>query len=138
MEIEEQLPDNETGQRKDRFGTNQKILVMVALVIILGLLAWYFLIRDTSPASVNSQAANQARDDALAGVETSAVESLDGLWVIDKNIRSGVYKPMIQTFDRGSMSQAFGISLFSIPYPPQGGYYPPGGYKGDIIPHGGG
>lgn len=102
MEKEKHLPDNEVGQGKDRFGTNQKILVMVVLAIILGLLVWYFLIRDSSPASVNSQAANQARDEALAEVETSVVESLDGLWVIDTEV--GV-------FNNECLTQACGASF---------------------------
>ena len=59
------------------------LLLLVGVIIVL---LWYFVFRDTSPADVNSQAAKEARDEALSGAETSEVQSLEGVWVIDTEI----------------------------------------------------
>ena len=59
------------------------LLVLIGAIVVL---LWYFVFRDTSPADVNSQAAKEARDQALSEAETPEVQSLDGVWVIDTEI----------------------------------------------------
>ena len=60
--------------------------ILLLLVVVIVLLLWYFVFRDTSPADVNSQAAKEARDEALSEAGTSEVQSLDGIWIIDTEI----------------------------------------------------
>ena len=59
------------------------LLVLIGAIVVL---LWYFVFRDTSPADVNSQAAKEARDQALSEAGTSEVQSLDGVWAIDTEI----------------------------------------------------
>ena len=44
------------------------------------------MFRDTSPADVNSQAAKEAREEALSEAEVNEVQNLDGFWIIDREI----------------------------------------------------
>ena len=59
------------------------LLVLIGAIVVL---LWYFVFRDTSPADVNSQESNEARDLALSEAGTSEVQSLDVVWVIDTEI----------------------------------------------------
>jgi polyisoprenoid-binding protein YceI len=79
--------------------------LLLALVVIP--LVWYFIFRDTSPADVNSQAAKEAREEALIEVEISQVESLNGIWVIDTEI--GVFDDACLTEVCGSSFVGFRI-----------------------------
>ena len=61
-------------------------LVLLAIVVI-GI--WYFVIRDTSPAAVDSVEGEQARQEALdeaAGADGAVLESVDGTWTVDTSI----------------------------------------------------
>ena len=60
--------------------------ILLLLIVVIVVLLWYFVFRDTSPADVNSQAAKEARDEALSEVGTSEVQSLAGVWIIDTEI----------------------------------------------------
>ena len=60
--------------------------ILLLLIVVVVVLLWYFVFRDTSPADVNSQAAKEARDEALSEAGTSEVQSLDGIWIIDTEI----------------------------------------------------
>ncbi len=56
------------------------------LICIVVFLAWFLIFRDTSPADVKSQAAQEARQEALTEAGVNQVESLDGIWVVDTEI----------------------------------------------------
>ncbi|MEG3586047.1 MAG: YceI family protein [Actinomycetota bacterium] len=58
----------------------------VIFICVIGFLAWLLIFRDTSPADVNSQAAQEARQEALTEVGITQVESLDGIWMVDTEI----------------------------------------------------
>jgi polyisoprenoid-binding protein YceI len=77
------------------------------LTFVIVPLVWYFIFRDTSPADVNSKAANEAREEALTEAEISQVESLNGIWVIDTEI--GVFDDACLTEVCGSSFVGFRI-----------------------------
>ena len=77
------------------------------LVCVLIPLIWYFIFRDTSPSDVNSQAAIEAREEALNEAEGPEVESLDGIWVVDTEI--GVFDERCLTEVCGSSFVGFRI-----------------------------
>ena len=58
----------------------------VILICLVGFLAWLMIFRDTSPADVNSQAAQEARQEALNDSGIAQVETLDGIWILDTEI----------------------------------------------------
>jgi len=76
--------DSDTSKRNTIIG--------VAAVVVAGLAfgAWYFVIRDTSPAGVDTAEAAEARANALSGVtDQTTVDptvGLDGMWNIDTSI----------------------------------------------------
>jgi len=60
---------------------------------VVAFFVWFLIIRDTSPASVDSRAASDARQQALdeagdTGTEPAGSEGLDGLWTVDTSIGS--------------------------------------------------
>ena len=75
-------------------------LLLLACVVVP--LVWYFVFRDTSPAEVNSQAAKEAREEALSQADVTQVETLDGVWVIDTDV--GV-------FDDACLTEVCGASF---------------------------
>ena len=80
------------------------LLVLISVIIVL---LWYFVFRDTSPADVNSQAAKDAREEALSEAEVNEVQSLDGVWIIDREI--GVFDEACLTEVCGSSFVGFRI-----------------------------
>ena len=62
------------------------IISSVILICVVGFLSWLLIFRDTSPADVNSQAAQAARQEALTEAGITQVETLDGIWVVDTEI----------------------------------------------------
>ncbi len=72
-------------------------LVVIAAALFAG---WYFLIRDTSPAGVNTAEQAEARDAAIAeaaegaGADTAA--GIDGIWTVDTSI--GTFDDFSSTF----------------------------------------
>ncbi len=81
------------------------ILLLITGVIIV--LVWYFVFRDTSPADVNSQAAKEAREEALSETEAPEVQNLEGVWIIDTDI--GVFDDACLTEVCGSSFVGFRI-----------------------------
>ena len=71
---------------KSRRPVAKWVAILLLLIIVIVVLLWYFVFRDTSPADVNSQAAKEARDEALSEAGTSDVQSLDGVWIVDTEI----------------------------------------------------
>ncbi len=89
----------------------RQVLALAAVigVALLGFAAWYFVIRDTSPATVDSAEAAAERGDALAeagsDVGAAAPASLDGIWSIDTTIG---------TFDAGCLTDACGAAFLGF------------------------
>ena len=81
--------------------------ILLLLIVVMVLLLWYFVFRDTSPADVNSQAAKEAREEALSEAEVNEVQNLDGVWIIDREI--GVFDDSCLTEVCGSSFVGFRI-----------------------------
>ncbi|HJM27975.1 MAG TPA: YceI family protein [Acidimicrobiales bacterium] len=99
--MEEEINSNDRSSKAKWFAR------CLLLACVLFLLAWVFIFRDTSPADVNSQAAKEAREEALAEVEASQVETLNGVWIIDTEI--GVFNEACLTEVCGSTFVGFRI-----------------------------
>ena len=76
----------ESGNLNIRKSRIKWISIGVILLIAIAVTAWVLFFRDNSPASVNSQTAEKARQEALSEVEPVTVDSLDGIWTIDTEI----------------------------------------------------
>jgi len=78
-------PDTDTTRRNTIIGGSA-----VVAVAVLAFGAWFFVIRDTSPASVDTVEAAEARADALSEAsDQTALDpaaGLDGTWTIDTSI----------------------------------------------------
>ena len=57
---------------KSRRPVAKWVAILLLLIIVIVVLLWYFVFRDTSPADVNSQAAEEARDEAEAILKKAA------------------------------------------------------------------
>ncbi len=72
-------------------------IVVVAAALLSG---WYFLIRDTSPAGVNTAEQAEARDAAVAaaaeGTAADTTAGIDGTWTVDTTI--GTFDDFSSTF----------------------------------------
>jgi len=79
------VSDDDTTRRNKIIGGSAAVAVAV-----LAFGAWYFVIRDTSPAGVDTAEAAEARADALSEVPDQTVvdpqAGLDGAWNIDTSI----------------------------------------------------
>ena len=54
-------------------------LILLALILFL---AWFFIIRDTSPVSVTSSEATDARNETLSSCSAEGTESINGTWLV--------------------------------------------------------
>lgn len=61
-----------------------KILALGAILLLalIGFLAWFFIIRDTSPASVTSSKATDARNETLSSCSAEGTEDVNGTWLV--------------------------------------------------------
>ena len=65
--------------------TNKRKIIIFGALILLGLilfLAWFFIIRDTSPASVTSSEAIDARNETLSSCSAEGTEDVNGRWLV--------------------------------------------------------
>ncbi|MEE2682704.1 MAG: YceI family protein [Actinomycetota bacterium] len=99
--MEEEKKSNKTNR------TSKWVARFLLLACVIVPLVWYFIFRDTSPADVNSQAAKEAREEALNQADVSVVETLDGVWVIDTDI--GIFDEACLTKVCGSSFVGFRI-----------------------------
>ena len=76
----------EIGNADKKHIGSKWFISVVILICLVGFLAWFLIFRDTSPADVNSQAAQEARQEVLTEAGITQVESLDGIWVVDTEI----------------------------------------------------
>ena len=66
-----------------------KIFAAVGVLVVIAAIGiWYFVIRDNSPASVNSVESEEARDEALdaASGDGAVLDTVDGTWIVDTSI----------------------------------------------------
>ena len=64
---------------------NKRKIIIFGALILLGLilfLAWFFIIRDTSPASVTSSEAIEARNETLSSCSAEGTEDVNGRWIV--------------------------------------------------------
>ena len=64
---------------------NKRKIIIFGALILLGLilfLAWFFIIRDTSPASVTSSEAIEARNETLSSCSAEGTEDVNGTWLV--------------------------------------------------------
>ena len=71
---------NQLKNKKTKF----KVIggVSILLLILIAFLAWFFIIRDTSPATVTSDEAIDARNQTLSSCSDEGTEDVDGTWVV--------------------------------------------------------
>ncbi|MEC7118235.1 MAG: hypothetical protein VXW71_08670 [Actinomycetota bacterium] len=65
--------------------TNKRKIIIFGALILLCLilfLAWFFIIRDTSPASVTSSEAIEARNETLSSCSAQGTEDVNGTWIV--------------------------------------------------------
>ena len=65
--------------------TNKRKIIIFGALILLCLilfLAWFFIIRDTSPASVTSSEAIEARNETLSSCSAEGTEDVNGRWSV--------------------------------------------------------
>ena len=102
---ESQMEEEKKSKKKSSASKWFARCLLLACIVVP--LVWFFIFRDTSPADVNSQAAQEARQEALIEAGTSQVVSLDGVWVVDTEI--GVFDDACLTEVCGSSFVGFRI-----------------------------
>ena len=74
------------GSTKKKSKAPLIIALVVLLVGGLGFGVWYFVLRDTAPAAVDSVEGAEARQEAIDGADTGALDSVEGAWMVDTSI----------------------------------------------------
>ena len=71
-------------EEKPPKGNKLKFIAFGALILLtlILFLAWFFIIRDTSPASVTSSEATDARNETLSTCSEVGTEDINGTWLV--------------------------------------------------------
>ena len=74
-------------EEKPQKRNKRKIIIFGALILLglISFLAWFFIIRDTSPASVTSSEAIEARNETLSSCSAEGTEDVNGRWSVAKD-----------------------------------------------------
>ena len=91
---------NQLKNKKTKF----KVIgaVSILLLILIAFLAWFFIIRDTSPATVTSDEAIDARNQTLSSCSDEGTDDVNGTWVVAN---------VCGTFDETCLTKVCGTSF---------------------------
>ena len=93
----------EKNQLKNKKTTFKVIgAVSILLLILIAFLAWFFIIRDTSPATVTSDEAIDARNQTLSSCSDEGPEDVNGTWIVANDCG---------TFDETCLTKVCGTSF---------------------------